>query len=172
MACERKASVRVILYLVIEEVSTVDNPQRDEKKVCLEPVMLYQVRHSVVDTTDVHFFFQAEDGIRDDLVTGFQTCALPIFRALFEILVVKAGFEARHNRAAGMRVSTNLIALPVAQHGDVRQQQRAVLADPFELEPVFVYEVEGEAATEQGLIHAVGGLAHVVARMSDGGAWI
>ena len=23
-------------------------------------------------------FFQAEDGIRDDLVTGVQTCALPI----------------------------------------------------------------------------------------------
>src|SRR5258708_31925073 len=26
------------------------------------------------------FFFQAEDGIRDDLVTGVQTCALPICR--------------------------------------------------------------------------------------------
>src|SRR5207244_6026817 len=26
----------------------------------------------------VCFFFQAEDGIRDDLVTGVQTCALPI----------------------------------------------------------------------------------------------
>src|SRR5258708_11767896 len=29
--------------------------------------------------TVVFFFFQAEDGIRDDLVTGVQTCALPIF---------------------------------------------------------------------------------------------
>src|SRR5207244_9099305 len=27
---------------------------------------------------DFLFFFQAEDGIRDDLVTGVQTCALPI----------------------------------------------------------------------------------------------
>src|SRR5438552_8235593 len=27
-----------------------------------------------------YFFFQAEDGIRDDLVTGVQTCALPIYR--------------------------------------------------------------------------------------------
>src|SRR5207244_8054611 len=27
------------------------------------------------------FFFQAEDGIRDDLVTGVQTCALPIYIA-------------------------------------------------------------------------------------------
>src|SRR5687767_15336482 len=26
------------------------------------------------------FFFQAEDGIRDKLVTGVQTCALPICR--------------------------------------------------------------------------------------------
>src|SRR5687767_15728818 len=26
------------------------------------------------------FFFQAEDGIRDKLVTGVQTCALPILR--------------------------------------------------------------------------------------------
>src|SRR5207244_10170169 len=25
-------------------------------------------------------FFQAEDGIRDDLVTGVQTCALPIYK--------------------------------------------------------------------------------------------
>src|SRR5215216_6982658 len=28
------------------------------------------------------FFFQAEDGIRDDLVTGVQTCALPIFNRI------------------------------------------------------------------------------------------
>src|SRR3989441_11178887 len=27
------------------------------------------------------FFFQAEDGIRDKLVTGVQTCALPIYSA-------------------------------------------------------------------------------------------
>src|SRR5687767_15571508 len=27
------------------------------------------------------FFFQAEDGIRDKLVTGVQTCALPIWSA-------------------------------------------------------------------------------------------
>src|SRR5207244_8471925 len=32
------------------------------------------------------FFFQAEDGIRDDLVTGVQTCALPILGNRFEQL--------------------------------------------------------------------------------------
>src|SRR5689334_23690785 len=29
-----------------------------------------------------HFFFQAEDGIRDGTVTGVQTCALPISTAV------------------------------------------------------------------------------------------
>src|SRR6266536_3750024 len=32
--------------------------------------------------TEFLFFFQAEDGIRDPLVTGVQTCALPIFGPL------------------------------------------------------------------------------------------
>src|SRR5687767_15358905 len=31
------------------------------------------------DKTGWAFFFQAEDGIRDKLVTGVQTCALPIY---------------------------------------------------------------------------------------------
>src|SRR5258708_25088220 len=33
---------------------------------------------SSISSSSVFFFFQAEDGIRDDLVTGVQTCALPI----------------------------------------------------------------------------------------------
>src|SRR5207244_7928876 len=32
-------------------------------------------------------FFQAEDGIRDDLVTGVQTCALPIWGLVIASLV-------------------------------------------------------------------------------------
>src|SRR5438552_6602233 len=37
------------------------------------------------------FFFQAEDGIRDDLVTGVQTCALPIYlRARVALSVLRA----------------------------------------------------------------------------------
>src|SRR5207247_7737604 len=32
----------------------------------------------------VCFFFQAEDGIRDPLVTGVQTCALPIWPPLVD----------------------------------------------------------------------------------------
>src|SRR5687767_15720300 len=33
--------------------------------------------------SDSFFFFQAEDGIRDKLVTGVQTCALPILGLVF-----------------------------------------------------------------------------------------
>src|SRR5690349_20743744 len=40
--------------------------------------------YRVVDASQLwlspHFFFQAEDGIRDLYVTGVQTCALPICR--------------------------------------------------------------------------------------------
>src|SRR3989440_4004888 len=53
------------------------------------------------------FFFQAEDGIRDLIVTGVQTCALPIFsghraRLLTRELVENADLiltMARHHRA-------------------------------------------------------------------------
>src|SRR5438552_19105222 len=44
------------------------------------------------------FFFQAEDGIRDDLVTGVQTCALPISCCLpsegNSILLLHGGHQA------------------------------------------------------------------------------
>src|SRR3712207_6918834 len=45
------------------------------------------------------FFFQAEDGIRDIGVTGVQTCALPIFADVLEVLadVLRAlGAAVRH----------------------------------------------------------------------------
>src|SRR5258708_4934051 len=47
-------------------------------------ILLFQARTVVLvcllcRTLEFIFFFQAEDGIRDDLVTGVQTCALPIF---------------------------------------------------------------------------------------------
>src|SRR2546425_4881822 len=44
----------------------------------------------------VFFFFQAEDGIRDKLVTGVQTCALPISPAS------KWGLSSRDGTPAGL----------------------------------------------------------------------
>src|SRR5438552_16832248 len=61
------------------------------------------------------FFFQAEDGIRDDLVTGVQTCALPIsqhsddqayVRALMKTPVVYVGMLGPRQRTE--RILRNL----------------------------------------------------------------
>src|SRR5258708_4566253 len=41
------------------------------------------------------FFFQAEDGIRDDLVTGVQTCALPILGCRWVTVDVDIGASRR-----------------------------------------------------------------------------
>src|SRR5438105_9181136 len=40
--------------------------------------MLERRFFAVAVSSFIFFFFQAEDGIRDPLVTGVQTCALPI----------------------------------------------------------------------------------------------
>src|SRR5258708_15211972 len=55
-----------------------------------EPVRSYSI-----------FFFQAEDGIRDDLVTGVQTCALPISRAVSAVTGPMVAVTKRPEVAAG-----------------------------------------------------------------------
>ena len=40
----------------------------------------------------LNFFFQAEDGIRDRLVTGVQTCALPIYLFIKLLEISSIGF--------------------------------------------------------------------------------
>src|SRR5947208_10383930 len=49
------------------------------------------------------FFFQAEDGIRDDLVTGVQTCALPIWLKNPTVVRDKAALEVFPIRPVGVR---------------------------------------------------------------------
>src|SRR5258708_18234530 len=62
--------MRVIRKHALNEAFDHDGMTR-EKQVTLTTPDVREVGVSV-------FFFQAEDGIRDDLVTGVQTCALPI----------------------------------------------------------------------------------------------
>src|SRR2546425_9321187 len=70
------------------------------------------------------FFFQAEDGIRDKLVTGVQTCALPISRVCDRLVVAtdtreivgvieRAGYEA-------------VLTSPDHQSGTERSEERRV----------------------------------------------
>src|SRR5207247_7419851 len=60
------------------------------------------------------FFFQAEDGIRDPLVTGVQTCALPILLALLlgERLVEDAHQRYGHPPRQIAEVRLRALAMP------------------------------------------------------------
>src|SRR5258708_38013648 len=55
------------------------------------------------------FFFQGEDGIRDDLVTGVQTCALPIFPTA-RIPIICAGQSDAGTRFAAQHADYNFCA--------------------------------------------------------------
>src|SRR5438552_8325822 len=66
------------------------------------------------------FFFQAEDGIRDDLVTGVQTCALPIS-------VASASFWAAHAEATALDGAIVLsVGTLVTLVGETRSEERRV----------------------------------------------
>src|SRR5687767_15218726 len=69
------------------------------------------------------FFFQAEDGIRDKLVTGVQTCALPIFPPDAKRSVPQAPEPApnlprrveRNRRQRGEHASADRVLHPVTK---------------------------------------------------------
>ena len=71
------------------------------------------------------------------------------------------GLEAGHDRSAGLHIVADLLTLAVAQHGDIRQHQRAIFTDPFQLEPVFMHKVECEPAAKQHIVDALRGLVHI-----------
>src|SRR5687767_15962714 len=80
-----------------------------------------------IDERLIVFFFQAEDGIRDKLVTGVQTCALPIFRVPVRPASHPVGRPPRsvigaHRRPHGPRPSRS-----VSQGGHtMRSEERRV----------------------------------------------
>src|SRR5205823_9360701 len=54
------------------------------------------------------FFFQAEDGIRDKLVTGVQTCALPILVEAAQVVALTM-LRARLGADAAARLRLGLV---------------------------------------------------------------
>src|SRR5947208_9376229 len=68
------------------------------------------------------FFFQAEDGIRDDLVTGVQTCALPIYRRIAHQSVVRVQGDAKflliENLKRMLRQTGGCARMNVAEQAD------------------------------------------------------
>src|SRR5438105_15407651 len=84
----------------------------------------------------IFFFFQAEDGIRDPLVTGVQTCALPIYRRLlivggFGMAATIALVPALHSSAA-LYAWTAALAFSNSLFGPAATGLVSVCADPTE----------------------------------------
>src|SRR5215831_19316817 len=86
-----------------------------------------------------------------------------------QVLVVQPCFEASHDGPSRADIVADLLTLAVAKNGGIRQEQGTVLADPFEVKAVFVYEVEGESAVEKRRVDPVCRLAHVVVSVSGVG---
>src|SRR5215813_14553346 len=79
IATDRSRARRCVEACVYGTLDFVGYPRFPALVVFIAAVIAYYV----------HFFFQAEDGIRDADVTGVQTCALPISR-------VRGGEGERH----------------------------------------------------------------------------
>src|SRR2546425_9003015 len=79
------------------------------------------------------FFFQAEDGIRDKLVTGVQTCALPISQAAMQFPKSFAEMlTIPHPHLLSMAVIFVLTGLGVALCERVSERwKRWLIAEPF-----------------------------------------
>src|SRR5687767_15618716 len=75
------------------------------------------------------FFFQAEDGIRDKLVTGVQTCALPIwpgvkFHSGNEMTADDLVFS--WNRLKNIKFQASFLALDYWSSVEARSEERRV----------------------------------------------
>src|SRR4030067_89663 len=83
----------------------------------------------------IFFFFQAEDGIRDKLVTGVQTCALPIsFVNLYEAFASYRDEQLTDQQRREMYEEfLNQKGSMFASHPTVRERMAAVAAFPHAL---------------------------------------
>src|SRR5712664_4923391 len=72
------------------------------------------------------FFFQAEDGIRDLIVTGVQTCALPISRHIQHALI-QLGERMSHHDAGAARWYPEFVRLASHPVEEVRNTDAWVM---------------------------------------------
>src|SRR6266404_8832990 len=93
------------------------------------------------------FFFQAEDGIRDKLVTGVQTCALPIWSERQRIDVIRNG-RARDARWYVLERIAYLIRPSASRAWGVR------LNDPIQRQAGLDRRYSGELPSSKYLVYS------------------
>src|SRR5207247_6730846 len=111
------------------------------------------------------FFFQAEDGIRDPLVTGVQTCALPISAWLWSgSRFLRRGRRCRFLRRGGgcplrqrrhVAIGKFDVDLHARAHG-ARLPQRPPPAIAYEREAACEYAAMGERVEQLAAMLAPG----------------
>src|SRR2546425_6509674 len=81
-------------------------------------------------SSGLFFFFQAEDGIRDKLVTGVQTCALPIFldEAGLEAAMEEQRKRARASWKGGAKETANPAYTKLAERSEEHTSELQSLA--------------------------------------------
>src|SRR2546425_11241228 len=100
------------------------------------------------------FFFQAEDGIRDKLVTGVQTCALPISHLAGLDTILARAYEGGTDLSGGQWQRVALArALCAGQRG-----AGVVILD----EPTAQLDVRGEAEIFDRILEATAGVTTVL----------
>src|SRR2546421_2081820 len=76
------------------------------------------------------FFFQAEDGIRDLIVTGVQTCALPIsVKNVLAIAVGNAGGDGEYVLYRAADFDADQIGAVVNAHAAAMQERRGLASE-------------------------------------------
>src|SRR5206468_9862229 len=98
------------------------------------------------------FFFQAEDGIRDLIVTGVQTCALPISAGIAVTrLLMKAGIKDV------ILCDTHGILVPGREHMNSEKEAMAAITNPEWRKGTLAEEIGRASCRERGQIWVGGG---------------
>src|SRR5205823_8141288 len=89
------------------------------------------------------FFFQAEDGIRDKLVTGVQTCALPISESFDSLFSAASKSESKLSATSG---------------GNATVRVSRATWEPFGSRTYHLSPEIGRASCRERVLMAVGGV--------------
>src|SRR2546428_13812104 len=94
------------------------------------------------------FFFQAEDGIRDLIVTGVQTCALPIYRDLelvqwLDYLGFDEAWIGEHHSAGWEIISSPEIFIARSEERRVGEEGRS-RGSPYHLKKKKIKRIAAE----------------------------